>query len=118
MIKEYLPLILMILLGFGFAGVFALLAEWLGARRKTEAKMTTYESGMVPFRTARERFSVKFYLVAMSFIVFDIEVVFLYPWAVQFENFGPAPIITMLIFIVILFIGYFYELRKGGMEWD
>jgi NADH-quinone oxidoreductase subunit A len=73
---------------------------------------------MVPIRSARERFSVKFYLVAMSFIVFDIEVVFLYPFAVMFNSLGTVAIIAMLIFIIILFIGYFYELRKGGLEWD
>jgi len=118
MIEAYLPLIFMLVFGFGIAVVFLVLSEWLGARRVTKEKQTTYESGMQPFRTARDRFSVKFYLVAMSFIVFDIEVVFLYPWAVQFKMLSPEAIIAMFIFIAILFAGYFYELKKGGIEWQ
>jgi NADH-quinone oxidoreductase subunit A len=118
MLENYVPLILMVVIAFGFATIFLILSEWLGARRSTPEKRTTYESGMQPVGTARERFSVKFYLVAMSFIVFDIEIVFLYPWAVQFRKIGTPGIIAMLIFIMILFIGYFYELRKGGLEWD
>ncbi len=114
---QYLPLMVMLFFGFGIAIVFMFLSEWLGARRTTIEKRTTYESGMVPYKTARERFSVKFYLVAMSFIVFDIEVVFLYPFAVQFRELGIIPIVAMLIFIIILFAGYYYELKKGGFEW-
>lgn len=118
MFEEYLPLIFMVIIGFGFALLFLVLSEWLGARRKTAGKQTTYESGMVPFGTARKRFSIKFYLVAVSFIVFDIEVVFLYPWAVKFNSLGLAAVLAMVIFILILFAGYFYELRKGGLDWD
>jgi len=118
MLLEYIPLILMVVIGFGTAIIFLLLSEWLGAKRSTFEKQSTYESGMLPVRQARERFSVKFYLIAMSFIVFDIEVVFLYPWAVQFKELAPAGIIAMFIFIVILFVGYFYELLKGGLDWD
>ncbi len=118
MLGAYVPLILMIIFGFLVAFVFMILSEWMGARRITREKITTYESGMIPFRTARERFSVKFYLVAMSFIVFDIEVVFLYPWAITFTNLGFPAFISMITFILVLFVGYFYELRKGGLEWD
>jgi len=73
---------------------------------------------MIPYRTARERFSVKFYLIAMSFIVFDIEVVFLYPWAVSFSSLSFAGFWSMIIFIIILLAGYYYELKKGGLQWD
>ena len=118
MFEEYIPLILMIIIGFGFALLFMVLSEWMGAKRKTYGKQTTYESGMIPFGTARQRFSVKFYLLAVSFIVFDIEVVFLYPWAVKYNSLGLAAVIAMVIFILILFAGYFYELRKGGFDWD
>ncbi len=118
MLLEYIPLFLMVIIGFGTAFIFLLFSEWLGAKRNTYEKQSTYESGMLPVRQARERFSVKFYLIAMSFIVFDIEVVFLYPWAVQFKELAPAGIIAMLIFIIILFVGYFYELLKGGLDWD
>lgn len=118
MFWTYLPLILMILLGFFVAFVFLILSEWMGARRITREKLTTYESGMIPIRTARERFSVKFYLVAMSFLVFDIEVVFLYPWVVTFKNLGWNSYLAMVIFILVLFAGYYYELKKGGFQWD
>jgi NADH-quinone oxidoreductase subunit A len=115
---QYLPLIVMVVFGFGIGLAFMLLSEWLGARRGTKGKKTTYESGMVPYGTARNRFSVKFYLVAMSFIVFDIEIVFLYPYAVAFRDFGFYAHLGMFIFILILFIGYYWELKKGGFQWD
>lgn len=115
---SYIPLIFMVVFGFFIALAFLFLSEWLGARRTTEGKQTTYESGMIPHGTARERFSVKFYMIAVSFIVFDIEVVFMYPWAAQFGNLGIAAFVAMMIFIVVLLAGYFYELRKGGLEWD
>ncbi len=99
-------------------GNFLKLSEWLGARRTTSEKFTTYESGMIPFGNARDRFSVKFYMVAMSFIIFDIEVVFLYPWAVQFKEMALPGIIAMAIFILVLLLGYFYEKKKGGFEWE
>ncbi|MFH1052370.1 MAG: NADH-quinone oxidoreductase subunit A [bacterium] len=118
MLVEYVPLILMVIVGFAFAIVFLFAAEWLGAKRLTKEKQTTYESGMLPFGNARERFSVKFYMVAVSFIVFDIEVVFLYPWATQLTELGLTAFIAVVIFIVILFAGYFYELVKGGFNWD
>ncbi|MGB9771592.1 MAG: NADH-quinone oxidoreductase subunit A [Candidatus Kapaibacteriota bacterium] len=118
MLVSYLPLILMVISGFAVAFVFMILSEWMGARRETREKITTYESGMIPYRTARERFSVKFYLIAMSFIVFDIEVVFLYPWVVSFSSLESAGFWAMIIFIVVLFAGYYYELKKGGLQWD
>jgi len=118
MLESYLPLIIMIVVGFAVAVIFLLLSEWLGARRTTAGKQTTYESGMVPRGTARERFSVKFYMVAVSFIVFDIEVVFMYPWAVQLGQLGLTACWSMIMFILILFAGYFYELKRGGFEWD
>jgi NADH-quinone oxidoreductase subunit A len=118
MIASYIPLILMVIIGFGFGLIFMVLSEWLGARRSTPEKQTTYESGMIPLRTARERFSVKFYLVAMLFILFDIEIVFMYPWAVQFRALGSTGFIAMILFIVLLFAGYIYVLKKGALEWD
>lgn len=118
MATDYLPLIIMIVVGFITAIAFMYLSEWLGARRETEEKQTTYESGMLPRGTARDRFSVKFYMVAVSFIIFDIEVVFMYPWAVQFGALGITAFWAMLVFIVILFAGYYYELKKGGFQWN
>ncbi|HSQ77187.1 MAG TPA: NADH-quinone oxidoreductase subunit A, partial [Bacteroidota bacterium] len=86
MMEQYIPIAIMIIIGVVAGVVFTNINRWLGPRRPSEEKLSTYESGMEPVRTARERFSVKFYLVAMLFIVFDIEIVFLYPWAVVFRT--------------------------------
>lgn len=117
-ILEYLPVFVIIFVGLVVGVKFVALSEFLGARRTTKEKQTTYESGMVPIGSARERFSVKFYLVAMSFIVFDIEVVFMYPWAVTLRQLGMQSFVAMSIFIVILLIGLYYEIKKGGVKWD
>jgi NADH-quinone oxidoreductase subunit A len=118
MIEQYLPAIVMILVGIGFGVVSAKAHEWLGPRRPTREKLSTYESGMPPVATARERFSVKFYLVAMLFILFDIEVVFMYPWAASFRELGNFALWAMLLFMVTLFVGYVYIVKKGALKWD
>ena len=118
MFGTYLSITIMLILGFAVAAVFLALSAWFGAKRTTSEKQTTYESGIEPVGTARKRFNVRFYMVAVSFIIFDIEVVFLYPWAVQAANLGVVPFIGILIFIVILLLGYVFELKKGGFEWD
>ncbi|MGE5478932.1 MAG: NADH-quinone oxidoreductase subunit A [Chloroflexota bacterium] len=118
MLEKYLPLMLMLVIGFSVALIFLALAEWLGARRRAMGKYTTYESGITPVGAARDRFTIKFYMVAVSFIVFDLEVIFLYPWAVSFGSLGLASFLAMMIFIATLFAGYFYELKKGGFEWE
>lgn len=118
MLDTYLPLMIMIAVGviFGVSNIF--LAEWLGPRRTTAAKKSTYESGMEPVKSARERFTVKFYLVAMMFILFDIEVVFMYPWAVQFKELGMYGFVAMILFMILLFAGYIYVIKKGALRWD
>ncbi|HTP12968.1 MAG TPA: NADH-quinone oxidoreductase subunit A [Bacteroidota bacterium] len=118
MLEQYVPIVIMIAVGIAFGVVMGKVNELFGPRRPTEEKQSTYESGMEPVRTARERFSVKFYMVAMLFIVFDIEVVFLYPWAVSYRELGVAGFVTMVVFIVVLLIGYFYVWKKGALEWD
>ena len=117
MIEQYIPIGIMMLIGVLAGVVFTNINKWIGPRRPSEEKLSTYESGMEPVKTARERFSVKFYLVAMLFIIFDIEIVFLYPWAVVFKQLDPAGIIGMGFFLLILVIGLAYEWRKGGMDW-
>ena len=118
MIETYVPIILMLTTAVIFGVVMVKLNEWLGPKRPTEEKLSTYESGMEPVRTARERFSVKFYMVSVLFILFDIEVVFMYPWAVSFDSLGLIGLVSMMTFIVILLVGYFYVWRKGALEWD
>ena len=120
---EFVPLLIMMALASGMA--FSLLkgADLLGPRRRNLIKQSTYESGMDPVGTARERYSVKFYLVAMIFIVFDVEVVFLYPWAVGFRQFIDAGVAfgvlgVVGVFILILAIGLLYDIKKGGLEFE
>lgn len=109
---------IMIAVGVIFGVAMGKVNEFVGPKRPSEEKQSTYESGMDPVRSARERFSVKFYMVAMLFILFDIEVVFLYPWAVSFRQLGISGFVTMFVFISVLLIGYFYVWKKGALEWD
>lgn len=118
MLSQYLPIAMMILFAVGFGVFLVNINRWIGPSNPNDEKLSTYESGMEPVRSARERFSVKFYLVAMLFIIFDIEIVFMYPWAVQFRDLGMSGFIEMLVFIGILVVGYLYILRKGALRWD
>lgn len=117
MLLSYLPIFILILLATGFALATLLLSHVLGPRRPTHAKLAPYECGIDPVGSARERFSVKFYLVAMLFIVFDIEVVFLYPWAVILNSLKLFGLMEMILFLGILLIGLLYVWKKGGLEW-
>lgn len=118
MLANYLPIFILVAIGFTLVFILANLSRLLGPYRPNRIKEMPYESGMDPVGSARERFSVKFYLIAMMFIVFDIEVVFMYPWAVQFKQLGLFAFVEMLIFIFILFVGYVYVYKKGGLKWD
>lgn len=118
MLGAYLPLMVMILIGVIFGVSNIVLAERLGPKKSTRAKLSTYESGMEPLKSARERFTVKFYLVAMMFILFDIEIIFMYPWAVQFRELGMYGFAAMILFMVLLFAGYLYVVKKGALKWD
>jgi NADH-quinone oxidoreductase subunit A len=104
------------------AVVFVLISKFIGPKNPNPTKLSTYESGMEPVGTARTRFSVKYYMAAMMFIIFDIEIVFMYPWAVAFRKFTgynlTYALIEMIVFIFILIIGYIYMLRKGALKWD
>ena len=123
MLVEFLPIFLMLVLALGLALTLLKAAEYLGPSRPRAVKSSPYESGMDPIGTARERYSVKFYLVAMIFIVFDVEVVFMYPWAVSFKTFLAADaalgaFAVVLVFILILVVGLIYDIKKGGLDWD
>ncbi len=118
MIEQYIPIGIMLSLAVIFGIVLVNINKWIGPSKPSEEKMSTYESGMEPVKTARERFSVKFYLVAMLFIVFDIEIAFMYPWAVKFRELGVAGLVEMLVFITILLVGYLYIWRKGALTWN
>jgi len=123
MIQDDLPILLQVIVALGFAGVAMLASVILGRAGKRNAiKDSAYECGMIPQGEAQPRFSVKFYLVAMLFILFDIEIVFMYPWAVVYrdyiENFNPWTIFgSMLGFVVILMVGFVYAIKKGALDW-
>ena len=116
--REYFPVLLFLLVAIAFAGGTILLSSLIVPRRSNRVKMSAYECGVEPVGNARDRFSIKFYLVAVLFILFDIEAVFLYPWAVAFRQLGLYGLIEMILFIVILFVGYVYVLKKRALEWD
>jgi NADH-quinone oxidoreductase subunit A len=118
MLNNYIPLALMMFVAIIFGVIMANLSKWIGPRRPSREKLSVYESGMKPIGTTRERVSVKYYIVAMLFIIFDIEIVFLYPWAVTFDKIGAFAIGEMFIFIGLLFVGYIYVVKKGALEWD
>ena len=114
---RYLPLLIHLLAATVVASAIVTLSWLLGKRRPTRAKMSPYECGMAPVGDARERFSVKFYLVAMLFILFDVEAVFLYPWAVILRRLKMFGFWEMLVYIGIVFVGFFYVWKKGVLDW-
>src|SRR4051812_37209380 len=122
MIRDYLPILIQVIVAIGFAAGTLLTSVILGkAGRSTGVKDSAYECGMLPIGDAQPRFSVKFYLVAMLFILFDIEIVFMYPWAVVYREFltqhGTSIFWSMFSFVGILTAGYVYAIKKGALEW-
>lgn len=123
MLAEFGPVLLMMVMALGLAMTLFVAAERLGPQRPRGVKASPYESGMDPIGSARARYSIKFYLVAMIFIVFDVEVVFLYPWAVALDTFIENGVAfgafgVALVFILILLVGLVYDLKKGGLDWN
>jgi NADH-quinone oxidoreductase subunit A len=118
MLEQYIPILVLIGVALVLAVVLMSLSRLLGPYRPNTTKLNPYESGMDPVGEAKDRYSIAFYLVAMEFIVFDLEVVFIYPWAVRFMEHGTGTFIAMVVFIVILFIGLVYTLKKGTLDWD
>ncbi len=115
---EYLPILIALLFAVAFVVLVILVSTFVVPLRRSPAKNMPYESGVDPVGDARTRFHVRFYLVAVLFILFDIEAVFLYPWAVAFRQLGLYGLIEMALFIVILFVGYLYLLKAKALEWD
>ena len=121
-LNAYLPILLMFVVAVGFAGGNILLSTLVGQRKRTRTKLMPYECGKDPVGSARDRFSAKFYLIAMIFILFDIELIFLIPWAVVYRDFLGAGLRTliyveMMLFVILLLAGYFYVWRKGLFDW-
>jgi NADH-quinone oxidoreductase subunit A len=124
--KEYIPILIVFIFVAGFAVTNIVLSHVVGKRKNTRAKLMPYECGMDPVGSAHQRFSVKFYLIAMLFILFDIEAVFLLPWAVVFKTLAsalgeygrPFVFFEMMIFVAVLLVGYVYVWKKGLFEWN
>src|ERR1044071_8702999 len=121
---DYLPIVLMFIVAGGFAVGNVLLSQFVGQRKRTRTKLMPYECGKDPVGSARERFSVKFYLIAMLFILFDIEVIFLVPWAAVFKTLAAQSdamrwfvYLEMMVFVGLLLAGYIYVVKKGAFDW-
>ena len=118
LLREYLPIIIFLVLAVGLGLVLILAAVILAVRNPDPEKVSAYECGFNAFHDARMKFDVRFYLVSILFIIFDLEVAFLFPWAVAFSDVGLYGFWAMMVFLGVLTIGFIYEWRKGALEWD
>ena len=116
--RSYLPVLMFLVVAFAFAASTIAASTLIVPRRKNSVKQSAYECGVEPVGNARARFTVKFYLVAVLFILFDIEAVFLYPWAVAFRHLGLYGLVEMLLFVFVLLVGYLYLLKKRALDWN
>jgi NADH-quinone oxidoreductase subunit A len=115
---QYLPILLFFLIALAFGIGTLIIGTFLRPHRPYQEKLVAYESGVQPFSDARIPFPMRYYVIAMLFVIFDIEAVFLFPWAVVFKDIGLYGLIEMILFITILLIGYIYAWGKGALEWD
>ncbi len=116
--NDYLPILILILLGLGLAGAFSAIGMLLGPKVKNKAKDTPFESGFLREGMQGHRYDVKFYMTALVFLVFDVEIVFLYPWTVQLRELGWFGFIAAMVFLVVLTLGLVYDWKKGALEWE
>lgn len=117
-ISPYIGLSIFLAAIFAFVFSTIFLSSLFGTKRPTREKIMPYECGVDPIGSTKIRFSVKFYLIAMLFIIFDIEIIFLYPWAIIFRDLGVFGLVEMFIFMILLFLGFLYVWKKGGLEWE
>jgi NADH-quinone oxidoreductase subunit A len=118
MLANYAPILIFLLIAGGISVVLLSLGFLLGSGRKDAAKLSPYECGFDAFEDSRMRFDVRYYLVAILFIIFDLEIAFLFPWAVSLDAIGTFGLAAMGIFLAVLVVGFIYEWRKGALEWD
>ena len=116
--QSYFPIAIQLFVALGFVGTTMLATHLLGPKRKTAVKNETFECGIESQGNARLPFSIKYFLVAILFVLFDVEVIFMYPWAVNFRTLGTQGIAEMSLFIVLLLLGFFYIIRKGALKWE
>ncbi len=117
-LTQYLPIALMFIVALGFVGTTILGTHLLGPKRKTKIKLDAFECGIEPQGNARLPFNIKYFLVAILFVLFDVEVIFMYPWAVNFKELGMPGFVEMILFIGFLLVGFFYLLKKGALKWE
>ena len=118
MLAEYFPILLFLLVGFGVGVAPMLLGKPLGPSNPDPEKLSPYECGFEAFEDARMKFDVRYYLVAILFIIFDLEIAFLFPWAVSLHGIGLFGFFSMMLFLGILVVGFIYEWKKGALEWE
>ena len=115
---DYLAIALMFIVALGFIATTMVLTHLLGPKRKSKTKLETFECGIEAKGNARMPFNIKYFIVAILFVLFDVEVIFMYPWAVNFKHFGIEGFIQMILFIGLLLVGFFYIIKKGALEWE
>jgi len=117
-LAEYLPSLLFLIVATGIGIVLMIIGRTLGPRRPYAQKLTSYECGFEAFENARMKFDVRYYLIAIQFIVFDLEIIFIVPWTQVFMDIGARSLITMGLFVGMLFLGFIYVWKKGALEWE
>lgn len=115
---QYLPIGMMLIVAIGFVAITMAATHLLGPKRNTQTKLEAFESGIVSIGNARVPFSVKYFLVAILFVLFDIEVIYMYPWAVLFKELGIKGFIEMMVFVSLLLTGFFYIIKRGALKWE
>lgn len=115
---DYLPIVIMFIVALGFVVTTMIASHWLGPKRKTKIKLDSFECGVESEGNARLPFAIKYFLVAILFVLFDIEVIFMYPWAVNFKDLGLLGVIEVFSFIALLLIGFYYMLSKKALKWE
>lgn len=115
---DYLPMGIMFVIAIGFVLLVMALTHLLGPKRKSQVKLDTFECGIVPQGNSRIPFSIKYFLIAILFVLFDVEVIFMYPWAVNFLEMGLKGFLEMLLFLGLFLLGFFYIVRKGALKWE
>ena len=115
---QYAPIFIMFLLALGFVITIMVVTHAVGPKRKSKIKLDPFECGIEPVGNARVPFNIKYFLVAILFVLFDVEVIFMYPWAVNFKELGLTGFIEMVLFIGLLLVGFFYLIKKGALNWE
>jgi NADH-quinone oxidoreductase subunit A len=118
MLRAYIPILLFVVIATGFAVFTLVVSRLVSAAKANPVKLQPYECGIEPQTDARDRYSIRYYLIAMLFVIFEVETIFMFPWAVALDRLALFGLIEMLVFLFILIVGYFYAWRKGALEWQ